>query len=334
MVSVEHARSALFGLDPRACVMWLATVDDRPAGCTALYLRDLACNEQETSLPIGYWAHLFVLPEHRRRMLYPQLVLTMRRAMPELGIEAILTAMRRPSVTEAHLKLGFRSVCTWPVRLKPFRPAALVAKHKGLPLLRPLSPLIDGPWSVGLGMLRPRADDRVQLHEAASLRGNAGFLDEACDLLASVRGQRCASRWTPERLADRLGEGVDGRPYRIACIRQDGRLDGLAIFRTAVRGNGVRTGVLLELAARDDRADLLSPLAVACERELVRQRAEAVLWLDGAGQRHTKLLSALGYRPAPGETYRLIALTSKPAKALLPEDALRWRFTFLDHDAF
>ena len=313
--------------------MWIGLVDDEPVASTALYLRSIRQPERSDLLHIGYWAHLFVLPEHRKRMLYPQLVFTMRRAMAELGIDAIITAGRRPNVTEGHLKLGFKLVCTWPVLLKPLRPCSLVAKHKNIRFAGIIAPLVDAIWRRGQSV-RAGAVGAVEEIEASRAQGDASLLAQMAELLESASSDRYATAWTPEILASRLAGGVDGEPYTIFVLRSDGRLDGVAVCRMATRGHDIRTGVLLELSARDGDQRAMRRLAVACERHLAGLGAEAILWLDGAGQPTSGVLRNLGYRTAPDETYRFVAHTSGRADAILDSTAEAWRFTFLDHDAF
>lgn len=316
--------------------MWLATVEDQPAASTAMYLRSLRVSDRDRPLPIGYWAHLFVLPEHRKLMLYPQLVFTMRKAMAELGIEAILTAMRRPEVTEGHLKLGFKVLCSWPVLVKPLKPFALLGKHKGIKLALAVAPVGDGLWRAGQSMLTRSGEAGVNIESFNDerVRGDARLLDEICGLLAASAGDRATMAWTADLMRARLGGGVDGEPYSVLLARRDGKITGAGICRLARRGNDIRTGVILELAANDNDRGVLRALARACERELAGRGAEAMLWLDGAGQQPSATLRGMGYRVAADETYRLIAFTRPDADVLLPTDAQAWRFTFLDHDAF
>lgn len=316
--------------------MWLATVEDQPAASTAMYLRSLRVPDRDEPLQIGYWAHLFVLPEHRKLMLYPQLVFTMRKAMAELGIEAILTAMRRPEVTKGHLKLGFKVVCSWPVLVKPLKPFALLGKHKGIRLASAVAPIGDGLWRAGQSMLVRRGDPglTVESFDAERVRGESRMLQEICTLLADSAHDRAATIWKSNLLEARLGGGVDGEPYSVLMVRRDAKLEGVAICRLATRGNDIRTGVILELAADEENNSALRTLAIACERELADRGAEAMLWLDGAGRQTSDMLRGIGYRTAADETYRLIAFTQADAEPVLPSDADAWRFTFLDHDAF
>lgn len=316
--------------------MWLATVEGQPAASTAMYLRSLRLPDRTEPVPIGYWAHLFVLPEHRKLMLYPQLVFTMRKAMAGLGIEAILTAMRRPEVTEGHLKLGFRVVCSWPVLVKPLKPFALLGKHKGIKLASAVAPFGDGLWRTGQSILTRggAAGVDIETFNADRVRSDSGLLGEICGLLSASATERAATVWTPDLLSARLGGGVDGEPYSVLLARRGDELVGVAICRLATRGNNIRTGVILELAAQGSDPGVLRALAIACERSLASRGAEAMLWLDGAGQEASGALREVGYRVTADETYRLIAFTAPDTEVPLPIDAHTWRFTFLDHDAF
>lgn len=326
--------AALCGLDDRLAVMWIATVGDEAAASTAAYLREVHVRGQSEPLPIGYWAHLFVLPEHRKLMLYPQLVFMMRRAMAELGIEAIITAMRRPEVTEGHLKLGFQAMCSWPVLLKPLRPFALLGKHKSVRAASLIAPLGDRLWRAGQSLRHRGGAAEIEALAAEEVRGDPALLEQIAALLNGCRGSRLGTAWTVEILRARLGGGVDGQPYTVLLDREGGSLRGIAICRIATRGHDIKTGVVLELAGADGRSRGMRALSLACEQVLHDQGAEALLWLDGAGSETSQALRRLGYREAPGETYRLIAYTTDKGEGLLERDAAAWRFTFLDHDAF
>lgn len=330
----QDVTAALCNLDQELAAMWLGMVGDEPGASTAVYLRRLHLPQGAEPMPIGYWAHLFVLPEHRRLMLYPQLVFTMRRAMAELGIQAIITAMRRPAVTEGHLKLGFKAVCAWPVLLKPLRPFSLLAKHKGSRAAAIAAPVGDLLWRRGQALRHRVNAPGLEVVNAEQVRQDPRLVREIAGLIAACRGDRFGTEWTPQLLAARLAGGVDGEPYRIALTRDGQAIQGVAVYRLASRGNDIRTGVVLELASRNDDQHVLKGLALLCERELHGAGAEAILWLDGAGHITSSALRGLGYRPAPDETYRLIAYTADRADMLLPSDADGWRFTFLDHDAF
>ncbi len=332
----EHVGRALFGFDEAYCVTWLAEVGGAPAASTALYLRTLCVPGRSEQPSIGYWAHLFVLPEYRKLMLYPQLVFAMRKAMAELGLDMIITATRRPAVVEGHLKLGFKGVCSWRVLVKPLKPFALLAKHKGIKVASLVAPAGDALWSAGQSILTRGGESGVELQtlDAASIQHDADLLDQLCELLADSAGQRAATDWTPDLLRIRLDGCVDGEPYTAFLAKRDGVLVGVAMCRLATRGNNIRTGVILELAARDDDRDVLRSLATASERELAKRGAEAMLWLDGAGEGTSDVLRGMGYRVAADEMYRFIAFDPSKTDEPLPSGAPAWRFTFLDHDAF
>lgn len=316
--------------------MWLALVGDAPAASTAMYMRSLRHPNHEDPIPIGYWAHLFVLPEHRKLMLYPQLVFTMRRAMGELGVQVILTAMRRPNVTEGHLKLGFKAVCAWPVLIKPLRPFALLAKHKGVSAIAAVAPIGDALWKLGQAVRIGRVDRSIRTETRATddVGADEALLRGLGSLLKSAARTRIATDWTPDLLRSRLAGGVDGRPYHVVLAYDDTKLVGFAVCRLAVRGNDIQTGVVLEMVAADNEMRTLRALARACEDHVRGEGAEGVLWLDGAGKATSDVLRRLGYREAASETYRLIAFTNADAGPKMDEDPAAWRFTFLDHDAF
>ncbi|MEO1008904.1 MAG: GNAT family N-acetyltransferase [Planctomycetota bacterium] len=327
-----HVSATLCDLDPERIAVWIASAHGEPAGMTALYLRSMRWPGRG-EVRVGYWAHLFVVPEHRRLMLYPQLVFAMRKAMRELGIAAIVTGNRRPSVAEGHLKLGFAVACTWPVRIKPLRPFRLLGKHKGVAWARALAPLGDSLWR--LRIRRPKPPTGIELeHVQDAAHAGTFVLDAVADLLAERSGDRISTAWTADLLRARLAVGIDGEPYRLVLARRGGAIEGVAIYRTASRGDGVHTGALLELAARDDDARTLAALRGAVEVSLLERDADVALWLDGAGGAASEALRGGGYIQAKGEQYQMLVFPADDAERAPANDPGNWRFTLLDHDAF
>lgn len=325
---------ALSNLDDRAVAAWIAHVHDQPAACTAMYRRSIHGPGFQSPVEIGYWAHLFVRPEHRKRMLYPQLVFTMRRSMAPLGVHAILTAMRRPEVTEGHLKLGFMRLCSWPVLIKPIRPFQLLSKHRGIPAVRVIAPAGDAIWwsiervrNIGTRTMS------VETRPAAVVVSEPNGMSELAEFFQQVSVGRLATNWTTQLLTNRLAGGVEGQSYTVHTVRQGGQLQGVAITTLATRGHGIRTGVLLDLCSLDHNPTVIRALLSASERVLAGAGAEVILWIDGAGPETSRVMRKSGYRISQQETYTLIGHTLGGGPDL-PQDPGAWRFTFLDHDAF
>ena len=153
----------LADLDPSRITVWLAEKEGQPVGINAIYRRKL--DSPAGCLEAGYWSHLYVRPEARALMVYPQLVMAMLRWAQAGGADLIYTATRQEHVAAAHLKLGFVKIMTQPGRLLASRSRA-VRQWAGWAV-----PLVDaavsaGRAAVGLpsrtaAMREARADDHA-----------------------------------------------------------------------------------------------------------------------------------------------------------------------------
>ena len=100
----------LADLDPSRITVWLAEKEGQPVGINAIYRRKI--DSPAGCLEAGYWSHLYVRPEARALMVYPQLVMAMLRWAQAGGADLIYTATRQEHVAAAHLKLGFVKIMT------------------------------------------------------------------------------------------------------------------------------------------------------------------------------------------------------------------------------
>jgi hypothetical protein len=322
----------LWGLDPAHTATWLAYVDGQPVGITMLYLRDVRWPNESTveTLRTGYWAHLFVEPEFRRLMIYPQLVLAMLRGMNAKKLSVIYTATRQPTVAEGHQKLGFALVGKWPLRLRPIRPFRLLAKHKNLKLpsfvIRALDsvarPFIKRGASCSVKVVEiPLADERV---------------DEVCALMNSRDMYGVQHDWTTDEFRRRFATTLDGTSYRVFGIEFHGRIMAALVTTLIERGNNIHAGVILTLVAdvAASPADVNALLAKA-EQLAYDNGAELLLALDVSLE--LPQLKPLGgkYLATDSENYHLLVYPRKyaqpPYKAA---DLKNWVFDYADHDAF
>ncbi len=122
MYTTSAVAAYLADLDPSRIAVWLAEKDGRPVGINAVYRRTIS--SPVGSLAAGYWSHLYVRPEARSLMVYPQLVMAMLRWAESDNADFIYTATRQEHVAAAHLKLGFGKIVTMPVLLRQKDPAA------------------------------------------------------------------------------------------------------------------------------------------------------------------------------------------------------------------
>ncbi len=323
----------LLDCDPEQFLAWIAFDGEEAVGLTALYLRTLSFDgEQPTRRTTGYWAHLYVAESHRALMVYPQLVFAMARGMREAGLELLFTATRQPDVADGHQKLGYQLVGTIPVRLLPLRPFRLVARQKKLgSLAEALAPLPDALWSLWRTFHRRSVGGERTIEEVALEDDRIEALVE----LMNARGTgRIAQAWTPDHFRARFKGALDGEPYVIHLVRSGDRVLGGAIHRLAIRGNNVRTGVLLDLVLDQGHEDVAAPLLSTLERRMHRDGADVVLYLDGVPDGSGDRVSSRGYRTAP-DVYHLLVNPKALVKPDTPEGTLaNWLFAFSDHDAF
>lgn len=320
----------LCGLDPEHLRGWIALVGEEPAGLTTVYTRTMRWGDR--TLRAGYWSHLFVREKHRRLMLYPQLVFAMNKGARAAGVDVVFTGTRRPQVAESHLKMGFTQIGAPRVWFRPLRPFRLVTKHKGLPgVVAALGAPADAVWNALSGLRAPRPGTGVDLRLIAPEEPQ---IDELAILLNRLGEGRISQVWTGDTLRRRLAGALDGGAYTVVGAFRAERLLGAVVVCITTRGAGIRTGVVLDVAASPEDDALRRALLAHAQRRLAGAGAEVALCLeDGAGamQAHFR---ALGWRRS-GETYHMVIWPKDAAHPTSPAaDFAAWRFTFLDHDAF
>lgn len=326
-------RDHLMDCDPERFLAWIAFDGDEPVGLTALYLRPLRFDGDEpVDRTAGYWAHLYVRESHRSLMVYPQLVFAMSRGMREAGLDLLFTATRQPDVAEGHQKLGYQLVGTIPVRLLPLRPFRLVARQKKLgALAEALSPAGDCLWSLWRRLSwRTTGDERTI--EQVELDDDR--IEGLVELMNRRGAGRIAQTWTPELFRARFRGALDGEPYGIHLACDGKRVLGGTIHRLAIRGNGVRTGVILDLVLSEGHEDLAAPLLASLERRMRLDGADVVLHLDGVPDGSGAAVRARGYRTAPDIYHLLVNPKALVAPGTPDGDLDNWLFAFSDHDAF
>ncbi|MCH7751648.1 MAG: hypothetical protein IH898_05780 [Planctomycetes bacterium] len=323
----------LWGLDPKYARAWLAYVGDEPAGISMVYLRQMnwpADGNDTSPILAGYWAHLYVNPAFRKKMVYPQVVLAMLRGMKSAGIDVIFTVTRQPRVAEGNQRLGFTLVDKMALRLRPLRPFRLVAKHKGALALAPLCVPLDALY--GLAALR-RTNPAVPIENVPL---DSPQVDEVVALLNSRPTAAVRQFWTSEQFRRRYHTTLDGTSYRIRAVRHGKRLAAVLVMTIAERGNQIRAGILLELAAEPAAAaaEIDAPLADA-ENFAHREGAEVMLSLEGSLSLEQLAGSFGKYLVNRSEVYHLLVYPKPMAQAPhLAAELAHWTFAFADHDAF
>lgn len=321
----------LWGLDPANTATWLAYVDGRPVGITMLYLRDVRWpNETHVeTLRCGYWAHLFVEPEFRRLMIYPQLVLAMLRGMNAKGLSVIYTATRQPTVAEGHQKLGFALVGKWPLRLRPIRPFRLLAKHKNLKLPGFLISTLDGA-------ARPLIKRKSGAVKVVEIPLDDERIIDVCALMNSRDMHGVQHDWPVDEFRRRFATTLDGTAYRVFGVELAGRVMAAVVTTLIERGNNIHAGVILTLVA-DVAASNTDVNALLAKAEQFAFENDAELMLALGESLEIPHLSSLGkkYLSTDSESYHMLVYPKKYAQPpFKAADLKNWVFDYADHDAF
>ena len=320
----------LADLDPSRITVWLAEKEGQPVGINAVYRRKI--RSPAGCLEAGYWSHLYVRPEARALMVYPQLVMAMLRWAQAGGADLIYTATRQEHVAAAHLKLGFVKIMTQPVLLRPLRPGRLLASRSRA--VRQWAgwavPLVDaavsaGRAAVGLpgrtaAMREVRADDHAAAELAALQLGLEGYIRTA---------------WTASDWLDRFSTAIEGHEYQASVAPRRGEAEAGVLIRIAERGSpAVRIGVVLDLVDRSPGRKHLASLLRWAERQAIKAGADAIIALPMVAEAERRPYRARGYWTAP-ETYTLLyRSTSSRCRAEQMQNPEAWRFCFAEHDAF
>ena len=328
----QVVRDYLWGLDPQCTRAWLAYVGDEPVGLSMVYLRRMNWPQQGKEIsPIqaGYMAHLYVNPDYRKQMIYPQVVLGMLRGMQSVGIEVIFTGTRQPRVAEGNQRLGFTMVNQLPLRIRPLRPFRLVVKHKGCSALAPLCAPLDAIYAL---VARRRADSAVQIEDVPL---DSPLVDDIVALLNSRSQTAVCQHWTTEQFRRRYHVTLDGSSYRIRAVRHGDRFAAVLITTIADRGK-IRAGVLLELAAGSDATPAeIDALLGDAEVFAHREGAEMMLSMESSLLLEQLAPSCGKYLRTRSEVYHMLVYPKPMADAPhLVTDASNWTYGFADHDAF
>jgi GNAT superfamily N-acetyltransferase len=324
----------LADLDPARITVWLAEKEGRPIGMNAVYRRTIA--SPVGPLAASYWAHLYVRPEARSLMIYPQLVMAMLRWAQAGNADLVYTATRQEHVAAAHLKLGFARLVTIPVLIRPLRPGRLVASRS--PAARRWAgwavPLIDGALSacrVTAAMIPGRtAATRAVRSDNRAADDLAGLAVLPSGDAARIRTAYTATDWLV-----RFSGTIEGQGYRAAVAPREGKPEAGVLVRIAERGSPpVRIGVVLELVDQSAGQAYASALLRWVEQAAVEAGADAIIALSPTADVERRAYQARGYWNAP-ETYTLVYRpTSTRGQADSLRDPMAWRFSFAEHDSF
>jgi GNAT superfamily N-acetyltransferase len=238
-------------------------------------------------------------------------------------------------VASAHVAIGFQSLGTLEVLVKPLLPFALLGRHFGLAPIAGIAPALDAMSAPFLAIGGPSPPPGVRI-EAAEI--STPHLETLLALLERLAGPRIHERWTVNSWRRRFGATIEGDSYTLLLAMRGGACVAGVLARTARRpsplpGRPFAFGVVMDLIAEERDRGIARALLAEAERRAHLAGCQAMLWLDGVRELRT-LFAVRGYRKSP-ETYRLLGW---PA-AQVPEgsasrDPAAWRFPFAEHDAF
>lgn len=309
---------------------WLAERDGEPVGLNAIYLRDIAAGP--STARAGYWGHLYVRPEARKLMVYPQLVLAMLRWAKEHGLDWIYTATRQPDVAAAHLKLGFEAIATIPVLLKPLRPGSLIAHRLGGGFASAAAAVGDSLWAAGSAGVRAvgRAIRPLPRPVAIGSVNPAGI-----ESLAAVAAERIHTAWTPASWAARFAGTIEGHPYHTFVLPSPSEPAGIVMLRIAARGRpALRLAVLMDVADSSPGKRLTPALLSVAADWAAGQRADAIVALEPTAAAEAAAFRKRAFLRSPERYALLVKPTSSRALPAGFRDPAQWRFSFAEHDAF
>ena len=316
--------------EPDYMTIWMSFVDNQPAGITSIYKREQLWGNKV--IYGGYWSNLFVDEKYRRLMIYPLLVSTMMRGIKAVGVEIIFCVMRRLTVTEGHLKLGFHKIVEFPVLVKPILPFRLLCNYyKVNKLLVPLAHILDECYLIFKKVFRKNKSNHTVLISAVDAK--LVNFNQLADLINKSGNQAIRQLWTGKRLELRLSGTIEGDEYKVMVATEENNCVGIIIYRVGLK-DSVKVGVIMDLVSSTNSDINLSLLINAAESCLHLEKVEAILYLDGLGdQVQTQILKS-GFRKS-NENYQMIVWPKSAADSdPRIKDAREWRFSFLDHDAF
>lgn len=311
--------------------VWLAERDGKPIGLNAIYFREITGGS--STARAGYWGHLYVRPEARKLMIYPQLVLAMLRWAKDHGLDWIYTATRQPDVAAAHLKLGFENIATIPVLLKPLRPGALIAHRLGGGgFVTAAAAAADSLWALGSagGRALGRAVQRLPRPVATGSLNPSGIA-----ALAAVSADRFRTAWSPASWAARFAGTIERDAYHTFVLPSASETMGFVMLRIAARGRpALRLAVLMDMADASPAKRFTPALLAAATDWAASQRADALVALEPTAAAEAAAFRSRGFLRSP-ERYALLVkpTSSRPLPAGF-RDPAQWRFSFAEHDAF
>jgi|DewCreStandDraft_4_1066084.scaffolds.fasta_scaffold10583_8 N-acetylglutamate synthase-like GNAT family acetyltransferase len=326
----NDVRRILHNLEDSHFIAWYAHLNGHPCGITMLQRKRLLWRGRD--FHAGFWVNLYVRPAYRHTKVYPRLVLTMLRTAPAYNFDLIYAATRRAAVAEANLALGMTEVGRLALLGRPLRPASLVTKYKNLPVLvkwlgRPLDQLFRH-WTA-FHNLTLRSECTIQ-----SIPWDSDVLSDLTNLRDSHSKELVHCRFDTSQFIHRFSVGPDGATYQLVAALRGTQITAAAVWRMAERANGIRASIIMELLVTSPhRRDALTLLRFL-HRHAYALGAEIVVILPPPDRDTYCLLRDAGYLRMP-ETYVLMCKALRPLADDFPmHDSTKWRYCFIDNDAF
>lgn len=327
--SVEVFRKLVFDFAPDKYCAWLAFEGEKPVGLTML--QPCTLERAGSRCKAGYWTNLCVAPDYRRTALYPRLVYTMMSGAAEQDIDVVYAAVRRPEVIAGHVALGIEKVGEIPLFAKPLRPARLFSKFRSLGnVFVRLSVVPDFAYQEYLSLRRASWKSAYVLTDVAARNA-----DRLVPVLRNCYSSEVKRLMTAELFAARYDISPDGEcaEYRVLCVEASGVVEAAIVYRTAVRGQNIRSLVIVEMGHRSSAQDALAAALGEIEKRAIQLNCEVILCLSSSPRIQTFLKKSGYFRS--NETYVLMKKgTGRTDDCLLPDNIDDWYFTFADHDAF
>lgn len=323
-------KRAVFSLEPSFFRTWIAYAGREPIGITSLQVRTLQWGSDR--IKAGYWGNLFVRPEYRKLLVYPQIVSTMLKGALSGGIDIVYTGTRRPFVAEAHRKLGFHQIGVLPVLIKPLRPLRLVVKYKEIGdwALRVTNPL-DKIYALGSNIFRWRKlkDTKIRDMESSSHE-----VSRIVEMMNTVRQGLVSQVWSTDYFRRRFEGTIDGGRYSIISAKRRDTEVAAVISCSAMRGNNIRACVIMDVVYVAGEEERARGLVGEVEDRARRAGCDCVLYLDDFLNKGRKILGGLGYRNTNDTYHMLVWPKNKVPEGAPVADIKNWWFTFSEHDAF
>jgi hypothetical protein len=292
---------------------------------TMMLIRELKADERKVRA--GYWANLYVAPQYRCYMLYPRLTHKITEALRNHDLAVVYTGVRYPAVARAHASVGFVKLGELQVRAKPFRPVRFVMRYNGWRGCERLA----APPDLVYRKVRSLFANRTQEDSNRYVLGVGVDYAELAGLLNQSQS-RVRQVWSATRLRDRYAGNLDQEPYRALAARREGKLAAAIVWRVAVRGNGVRVGVIMELVFQTGEESGAQKVLAAAESAAQSEGCDAMLHLDGISE-SSRIIDAAGYWSSP-ERYNILVWPPRVTGGIVPRELRGWRYAFGDHDAF